>query len=461
MASAIPTTVRQPRQAAIYTRVSLDATGEGLAVTRQEEDARKLIADRGWQLVGIWSDNSISASDARKVRPGYNELVKSYAAEQFDALVCYDLDRLTRQPRQLEDWIDAAESRDLALVTTNGEADLTTDGGRMFARIKAAVARAEVERKGARQKAANFQRVKNGGAPRGVRLMGYSTKGETIAAEAEVVRRIFALFSQGESLNGIVRALNTANTPTRHGSPWTMTSVRNILTNARYCGRTFYNGQIIEGVRGNWESLVSEDEFDLVQAKLSDPQRTTRRVGTDRRHLGSGLYLCGDCGEAVTTYSGGRYGCKSRCVNRAKTAVDRYVTDVVAERLSRSDLVTLLAPAEQATAPILDEVKRLRSRLEAVNAEYDADIIDGVRWRSKSERIKAELARVEQTLATSRSGSALAPLLDSPDPSEAFLSAPVMAQRAVVDALCVVRLLRGVRGVRVFDPASVVIEWRR
>ncbi|WP_267888213.1 recombinase family protein [Mycobacterium ostraviense] len=49
----------------------------------------------------------------------------------FDALVVWDLDRLTSQPRQLEDWIDAAEGRGLALITTNGEADLTTDGGRM------------------------------------------------------------------------------------------------------------------------------------------------------------------------------------------------------------------------------------------------------------------------------------------------------------------------------------------
>ena len=61
-----------------------------------------------------------------------------------------DVDRLTRQPSQLEEWIDRAEEHGLKLVTSNGDADLSTDGGRMFARIKAAVARGEVERKGAR-----------------------------------------------------------------------------------------------------------------------------------------------------------------------------------------------------------------------------------------------------------------------------------------------------------------------
>ncbi|WP_250505076.1 recombinase family protein [Bowdeniella massiliensis] len=64
--------------------------------------------------------------------------------------------------RQLEDWLDWAEERGLQLVTANGDADLGTDGGRMYARIKAAVARAEMERKSARQRRAHVQRASQG-----------------------------------------------------------------------------------------------------------------------------------------------------------------------------------------------------------------------------------------------------------------------------------------------------------
>src|SRR4051812_1421815 len=94
-------------RAAIYLRISLDATGEGLGVERQGEDCRRIAAERGWAVVAEYVDNSISASDRRKDRPGYNRLVDAFAAGAFDALICWDLDRLTRQPRQLEDWIDA------------------------------------------------------------------------------------------------------------------------------------------------------------------------------------------------------------------------------------------------------------------------------------------------------------------------------------------------------------------
>lgn len=110
-----------------------------------------------------------------------------YHAGLFSAIICYDLDRLTRQPRQLEDWIDAAELRGLALLTANGDADLSTDGGRTYARTKAAVARAEMERKGARQSRAHVQRAAQGRPPKGIRPMGYTISGETIPGEAEAV----------------------------------------------------------------------------------------------------------------------------------------------------------------------------------------------------------------------------------------------------------------------------------
>ena len=315
------------RQAVSYLRISLDQTGEGLAIARQREECARIISQRGWKPVAEYVDNSISASDARKNRPGYDALVKAYDAGAFDALVCYDLDRLTRQPRQLEDWIDAAEGRGLALVTANGEADLTTDGGRMFARVKLAVARAEVDRKSRRQRDAASQRAKLGRPPLGVRLTGYTAKGDIVPDEADVVRRIFKMFHAGESLRSISRTLTEEGITTRHGRAWNPSTVRTILVNPRYAGRAIYQGRPT-GERGNWEPLVTGDVFDLVQARLNDPRRVSNREGTDRRHLGSGLFLCAVCDEPVSGWSQGRYRCKDRHVNRARGPVDKWVRTV-------------------------------------------------------------------------------------------------------------------------------------
>lgn len=449
-----------PRRAAIYLRISLDLTGEGLAITRQREQCQQIIAQRGWVLAAEFVDNSISASDARKNRPGYDALIIAYEAGQFDALVCYDLDRLTRQPRQLEDWVDAAEGRGLALVTANGEADLTTDAGRLFARIKMAVARSEVERKSARQRAAAMQRAQLGRPPLGVRLTGYTPKGETVPAEAATVRRIFKLFHSGESLISTARILTEDSVLTRRSKGWNPSSVREILTNPRYAGRAIYNGQVVQGVTTSWEALVSPDVFDAVQARLSDPQRITNKVGTDRKHLGSGLYRCDECGDLCSSWSQGRYRCRDKHVNRAQGPVDAYVMEVVAARLARDDVAELLVADDEDVAPLLAQIETLRARIAAIDADYDAGIIDGLRHRAATDRVTAELVIAERQLAGHRGSAALDEVLAAKDRAEAFRSASLMAQRAVIDALCEVRLRKGARGSKVFVPDTVQILWR-
>ena len=120
-------------RAAIYLRISLDAAMDGLAIDRQRQDCEALAEQRGWDVVHTYVDQSISASKKDVDRPDYDAMVASFERGEIDALICWDLDRLTRQPAQLEEWIDRAEEQGLKLVTANGDADLATDGGRMYA----------------------------------------------------------------------------------------------------------------------------------------------------------------------------------------------------------------------------------------------------------------------------------------------------------------------------------------
>jgi len=119
-------------RAVLYLRAARDP--RGLAVERQRDACLRLARERGWTVTGEYSDTGASA--AAVTRPGYDAMTADYAAGRFDAIVVWHLDRLTRQPRQLGDWIDAAEGG-LQLVTAHGETDLTTDAGRMYARFLA------------------------------------------------------------------------------------------------------------------------------------------------------------------------------------------------------------------------------------------------------------------------------------------------------------------------------------
>jgi len=447
--------------AALYLRVSLDTTGERLAVDRQREDCRRIATERGWTIIEEYVDNSISASKRTTKRPAYDRMVTDFTAGQFEALVCWDLDRLTRQPRQLEDWIDAAEERGLLLTTANGEADLSTDGGRLFARIKASVARAEVERKSARQIRAAAQRADRGRPPSGVRLTGYTLAGEVVPDEATVVRSIYTRFSAGDSLRGITVWLTDQGVQTRHGKAWSPSSVRTILINPRYAGRAIYCGQVT-GKSGQWEAIVSEATFDGVHARLTDPRRITNRVGTDRKHLGSGLYLCGVCGGLLRSHSGGRYRCPmGGHLTRMGASIDTFVRAVIRGRLARPDVADLLAVPDTDGAKLLSvQIAGLRARLGKIEADYDADLIDGRRFAVATEKVQAELTRAETTRARTAGGEGLGSVLAAKDPAAAFNSAPLGVQRAILAALATVTLLPAQRGHK-FDPETVRIEWRQ
>lgn len=471
-------------RAVIYLRVSLDQTGEGLAVERQREDCEKIARDRGWEVVDVYTDNSVSAYSKVKQRPTYDRMVADFKAGHFNALITWDLDRLTRQPRQLEDWIDAAESRGLRMVTANGEADLQTDGGRMYARIKAAVARAEMERKGARQSRAQQQRASKGRPPRGIRATGYTLDGEVIEHEATAVREIYEAFATGTSLKALAAALSGAEQtvrepgdrnkvqslppsvptlPTRSGRPWNPTSVLGILRNPRYAGWSMFEGEIVRDnsgapIQGQWEAIVPDGLWLAVQQRLDDPERVSNRKGTERRHLGSGLYLCGveGCDKRVRAH-GLRYRCAGHLM-RSREQIDKYVEGFVHRRLKQPDLADLLVPQnDEAAAALTQQRQEQRDRITRARADYKAELIDGALYSEIRDEANALLAELDMKQANLTAGPAAAAILLAPSPVEAFDNADLAAQRAIIDLLCVVRLFPHPRGRKAFDPQTVKI----
>ncbi|WP_082481047.1 recombinase family protein [Rathayibacter sp. Leaf299] len=449
-------------RAALYLRISLDQTGEGLGVQRQREDGERIAAARKWTIVETYIDNSISASKRTVRRPEYDRMVQDFEAGRFDALIVWDLDRLTRQPRQLEDWIDAAEERGLLIVTSNGEADLSTDGGRMYARVKAAVARGEIERTSARQTRASLQRSEQGKLPRGVRLTGYSTRGEVIEEEATVVRRIFSSFNSGDSIKGIADALTAEGVSPRHSSStWHSSSVRTILTNAAYAGHVVYRGART-GQKGTWTPLVSEAAFDAAQRRLEDPRRKLNREGTARKHLGSGLFICGECKRPLQS-NGPRYWCRlGGHITRSMAPIDQHVRNIISERLSQPDAASLFVTTDDHAARGLDaEVEALRGRLATIEDDYDSGTIDGRRYGVASAKVTAKLEDAERRRAALLEDDTLRSILGTQSPAEAFLTAPLDVQRAIIAALVFVRILPAPQGRRGFDPSTVMVLWRR
>ncbi len=370
-------------RAAVYLRISLDHTGEERAVTRQREDAFARIKREKWTLGEVYIDNGISASRREKRRPEYDRMRADFEAGRFSVLVCYDLDRLTRQPSQLEEWIALAETRGLRIVTTNGDVDLGTDGGKMYARIKAAVAKGEVERMGARRKRSNEQTVAEGRPAPGRRPYGWELGGiELREEEARVVRDIYAAVLAGESVRALVRDLNARNVPSpalaavldkldrrqRKGEsvppevweaarasayPWTAFKTRQLIDRERNYGALVRYG--VEQPTSVIQAIVDRDTHEKAQAIISERSQPGRKP---EKHLLSGLATCAVCemslgAKQLRDGSGERspyYVCTSR-INR-NVASDGKIHPTIRSRIleerAREEVVAafLYGPAE-------------------------------------------------------------------------------------------------------------------
>lgn len=450
-----------PSRAALYLRQSLDRTGTGLAVERQRADCTKLATERGWEVVAEYVDNDVSAS-SRKPRAAYVQMLADTGDGRFQHIVCWHVDRLTRKLTDLESLIELAERTGVTVATVSGDVDLSTDQGRLIGRILASVARGEMERKSARQIRAARQRAENG-RPAVTRAFGYTPDGmKLVPDEAALVGEMFTRLLAGETIKGITEWMNTTGVSTSTGgSTWSRTTVRNLLLRPRYAGIATYHGAEI-GV-GTWPAIVDEPTYRAAAAVLTDPKRRHNRTGSARKYLGSGLYVCGVCGAAVRTT--GRtvessYLCPAQHVHRSRQRVDELVTAVIEARLRQPDVADLLVRDEADLAePLRQEAGVLRLRLEQAAADYAAGLMDGHQLHHASERIRERLAEVEQALADLGRQNGLGAVLAASDPADAFAAAPLGVQRAVIAAICTVRLHRGSPG-RVFDPTSVEIAWK-
>lgn len=466
-----------PIRAAIYVRISKDRDDRREGVDRQLKDCRTILEMRGWTLQEIYTDNNVSASSRRVERPAYNRMVAEYRLGKFDALICWDLDRLTRQPRQLEDWIDAAEEKGLKLVTANGEADLTNDSGRLFARIKANVARSEVDAAARRIRRQKAEAAESGAWRGGRRPYGYERgKGRASAKaglvlnerEAAIVRDCTTAVLAGRSLRALARELNERGEKSSTGSEWTSLSLRDVLLRPRNAalisrgipGRDGFEIVQTDGkpVQAAWPPIVDHDTWRALHDLLIDPSRRTNTTSVSKWLL-SGLASCGieGCGATLRaqthrrTATGVAKQALYRCSAQAHLTVnvsraDAVVLERVGELLRDPRILEGLTPASPDLTVDRERRSTLHVRRGRVEADYDAGLIDGHRFNAANKRISDEIAEIDARLAAASHEAVASPVLSAADPAAMFAESPVDVQKAIIAALVRVEVLPSTAG---------------
>ncbi|WP_420123691.1 recombinase family protein [Nakamurella sp.] len=466
------------QRTAAYARMSKDSE---LGIERQLADIRSKATDLGWRIVAEFIDNDVSAT-AKRSRPQYEKMMLAARTGQIHAIICWDLDRLSRKPREIEDVIELAEVDGLQLASCGGLIDLATPQGRMIAGIKAQVARHEVDQLKRRMRRSLAQRAADG-KPHARVPYGWTgdvVEGRRLGPDrldpkaAAVIQETATRLLAGESLRSIVVDLNQRGVPAPHGGQWTTPPLRAIMLRESNAGRRVHLGQIVSEITAR-PPILDPGFHDRVVALLNDPKRRTN-AGAPKRHLLSKLAICGKCGNTVTVNPGrpishatptkrGKspgYACVT-CfgVRRVQAPIDELVSELVIARLQQPDAAELLGQVtdREAIASTRMSLQALEARLLRAADDYADGVITAAQLARISNKLRPQIESLGRTLTDSFGRPELAAYA-GPSAAAAWRSAPLDVKRSIVDVLMTITLHPVGPGRRRFDPSTVEIRWR-
>lgn len=313
-------------KAAIYVRVSTtNQEEEGTSLASQERLCREFATDHEWEVVRVFQD-VYTASEYRE-RPGLSGMRELVRLKAVDIVLCYALDRLSRNQTHVAVLMDELEHHgvQLSLVTEEFE---NTATGKFLQSARAFAAELEREKIKERQIRGKRERALSGKLHRaGVDPFGYvrvpGSQGEivreVVETEAVVVREMYDRIVAGQSLRHVTAWLNEQGIPspavrrnikTRDTAIWGKSQVRRILTNPMYKGEAYAwrhragkRGSNVNRPQEEWirlpdgivPAIVEPAVWAAVQERLASNSGATTR-NQKNPYLLRGMIFCANCG---------------------------------------------------------------------------------------------------------------------------------------------------------------------
>jgi len=303
-------------RAAIYCRVSTeDQEREGTSLKTQLEACLAYCDQKKYQVARRFSE---TYSGLSLERPKLNELRDLIRANEIDIVVVYSIDRLSRDPVHGVILTQELEKHKVTLESVTELLEIS-DLGNLINYIRGYASKVEAEKIRERTMRGKNARLKEGKLPQGtgIGIYGYQWDKATghrtvIDSEAKVVQDIFAMVLQGYSFRKIALELNKAGIRSKSGSNWHPVTIRRIVTNEAYTGKTYFHmtkrtaeNKVASRPREDWVLLpnvtppiISEETFSRTQELLRHAEQA-RPIKQSSPYLLVGFIKCSKCGSPI------------------------------------------------------------------------------------------------------------------------------------------------------------------
>ena len=413
----------------LYIRKSTDeANRQVTSLDAQRRELRELIRREHLSVVGEVEESRTAKEPGR---PLFNSVLARIEQGEADGLLCWDIDRLYRNPvdegrvrwmlqrgviKSIRTPIRSYSPADAGLL-------IAVEGGRTTDFIihhKRDVARGVKEKllrgewPGNRPEAYLYDHDRHNIVPD--------------PKSAKFVRQIFAEFSSGtRTLQWVSERFAERGIVRKSGKPWSKSQTQRFLTNDLYIGIMVWNGEPFEG---KFKPLITHELFTKVGEVLKNRSRP-RHTRKGHHFAFRGLFHC-SCGSMITAQwckgHGGMYR-YYRCSKKNGPCSERYlqekaVTEQCLEKIRSlaisSEEASLLRTlteetltrngkaVETANAEVITNLASVQAKLNKLTRAYLDDLIDEEGFRAakanlvtEKTALKHEKVRLQKTGTTS------------------------------------------------------------
>lgn len=336
------------KKAAIYTRKS-KFTSKGESINNQMQICKDYLLkrDKDYTFL-IYEDEGFSGKSID--RPQFKEMLKDAKLKAFDVLICYRLDRVSRNIADFANLIQELEKYSISFISVNEQFDTSNPMGRAMMYIASVFAQLERETIAERIRDNMLELSKSGRWLGGTVPTGYESipvtyfdsemkerklfKLSPLNDELDLVKLIFDKYIEVKSLSKLTKYLLTNNIKTKKNTSWTCSKLKCILENPVYVQASQDTIQFIQKSKGTdvagipdgihgiltynkrknktgpyrdsaeWiyaigdhEGIISSEAWIATQELLKANKLKPSRLGKTNTAILAGIIRCGICGE--------------------------------------------------------------------------------------------------------------------------------------------------------------------
>ncbi|MBQ2968633.1 MAG: recombinase family protein [Clostridia bacterium] len=305
------------RRVAAYARVSTDSEEQLTSYEAQVHYyTNYILSNRDWKFVKVYTDEGISATNTKK-REGFNTMIEDALSGEIDLIVTKSVSRFARNTVDSLTTVRKLKEKGVEVYFEKENIYTLDSKGELLITIMSSLAQEESRSISENVTWGQRKRFADGKVSLPYKqFLGYK-KGENglpeiVPDQAELVRRIYRMFMQGNAPSSIARKLTEEEIPTPGGkTKWQSSTVKSILQNEKYRGdarlqKSFTvdflqkKTKINEGevpqyyVENSHPAIIPPQEWDMVQAEIKRRKETGHRFSSSS--IFSSSIFCGDCG---------------------------------------------------------------------------------------------------------------------------------------------------------------------